>query len=337
MTLLSKILLIISGIVVMGLLGFVVYQQHEMKTMQAQITASVVAQQTLLDNITRSSSQYATQQSLDSLAASVGVSLATIQQNVSSLNATISGLNNVVVSSGGQTSTNVPSSGTTPNPAPPATPTVSCNGQQIPCPNADPYNYQKAAQTMQLNETFGTNQVPIGSTTFSAWQQNPWAVNIDPRTYDVSNTIATDASGKNYLYNQFTITTAGKTYTLPIKSAQYVQQYPAPSFSFWNPRLFMSMSGLVSSKPFKPDFAPGIGVGIMSYGASKVVPDLSILQVGMGYAVETKTPTVSLNPISYNIGKLIPGHVVDSTYIGPSIQLGTNGDFYAGAALSVGF
>jgi hypothetical protein len=337
MTLLSKILLIISGIVVMGLFGFIIYQQIEMKSMQTQITASVVAQQTLLDNITRSSSQYATQQSLDSLAASVGVSLTTIQQNVSSLNATISGLNNVVVSSGGQTSTSVPSSGTTPNPAPPAASTVDCNGTQIPCPNADPYNYQKAAQTLSLNETFGTSQVPIGSTTFSAWQQNPWAVNIDPRTYDVANVLATDQSGKQYVYNTFSITTAGKTYTLPIKSAQFVQQFPAKTFSWWNPRLVMSVSGLADITHPKADFAPGIGVGVMSYGSSLASPDLSILQLGIGYAALTKTPTVSLNPISYNIGKSIPGHLVDNTYIGPSIQMGFNGNFYAGAALSVGF
>lgn len=337
MSLLNKILLIASGIIIVGLLGFVVYQQFEMKAMQTQITNSLVAQQTLLDGITRSSAQYATKNDLDAFAAANNVSLTAIQQNVATLGATISGMNNVVVSSGGQIATNLPSSNTTPNPAPPATTTVNCNGTLIPCPSDDPYNYTKAEQNLSLNETFGSSQVPIGTVGFSAWQSTPWQVNIAPRTYDVSNVIATDQSGKQYLYNQFNITTNGKTYSLPIKSAQFVQQYPAKTFSWWNPRLVMSVSGLADITKPKADFAPGIGVGIMSYGNSLSSPNLSILQVGMGYAALTKTPTVSINPISYNVGKSIPGHLVDNTYIGPSIQMGFNGNFYAGAALSVGF
>lgn len=321
----------------MGLLGFIVFQQFEMKTMQTQITASVVAQQTLLNNITRSSAQYATKQDLDTFAAANNVSLATIQQNVATLGATISGMNNVVVSSGGQVATSLPSTGTTPNPAPPNTPTVNCNGTAIPCPSADPYNYTKAEQTLSLNETFGGDQVPIGSVGFSAWQSNPWQVNIPPRTYDVSNVLATDTAGKQYVYNQFSVSTNGKTYKLPVSSAKFVQQYPTPTFSWFNPRLVMSVAGLADITHPKADFAPGLGVGIMSYGSSLASPDLSILQLGIGYAALTKTPTVSLNPISYNIGKSIPGHLVDNTYIGPSIQMGFNGNFYAGAALSVGF
>lgn len=348
MTLGSKIILIISGILLLSAVGFIIYQQFEMKAMQTQINSSLVAQQTLLDGITRSSAQYVTKQDLDAFAQQNNVNLATIQQNVSTLNATISGMNQVVANSSAQTGNNLPSTGTTPNPTPTPSPTVSCNGQQIPCPNTDPYGYQSNQQTLQLNEDFtqpaataggtpSTTQVPIGSASFSAWQKAPWSVNILPRTYDITNVLATDPTGKQYVYNQFSISADGKSYTVPITTAKFVQQYPSATFSFWNPRLFLTAGGGVDVTHLGGSGNAGVALGIMSYGQTKPSPSISVLQVGAVYETGTQRPALVLNPISFNLKGLLPTGLVDNTFVGPSVQVDTAGNVFGGLNLDIGF
>lgn len=347
MTFTNKLIIIISGIILLCAVGFIIYQQHAMSTMQQQINTSMVAQQTLMDNITRSSAQYVTKQDLDDFAKQNNVNLATIQQNVNSLNATISGMNAVVANSTGEKQNNLSSTNTTPNPTPTSPPTVNCNGQQIPCPNADPYGYLTNQQNLQLNEDFAqpsataggaatTTQVPIGTTSFSAWQKNPWSINISPRTYDLTNVLATDPDGKQYVYNQFSISVNGKSYKVPITTAKFVQQYPTPSFSFWNPRLFLTAGGGVDVTHLGGSGNAGAALGIMSYGQSKVSPSISVLQLGAVYETGTQRPAVVVNPISFNLKGLLPSGLVDNTFVGPSVQVDSAGNVIAGINLNLG-
>lgn len=357
MTTLNKILLIILGITIVGAIAFIVYQQHQMSTMQQQLNTSLIAQKTLLDGITRSSSQYVTKQDLDSFAQQNNVNLAAIQKDVGSLNATITGMNQIVVTSQGQNQSGLASTGTKPitHPTPPP-PTVTCNGQEIPCPNADPNGYQKNAQDFGLVEQFTSNSsvagvgtglasgtpapsptnVPIGSVEFDASSAKPWSVNIYPRSYDVTNVLATDENGKQTVYNQFSINVNNQSYKVPVGQAKFVQQYPTPSFSFWNPRLFLTADGGVgvSKLPVKGEFVPGGRLGIMSYGTTKTSPDWSFLQVGAGYGVVSGKPQFMLSPLQYNIGKHLP--FMSNTYIGPTLSVGTDGNVVVAGGLSVG-
>ena len=57
----------------------------------------------------------------------------------------------------------------------------------------------------------------------------------------------------------------------------------------------------------------------------------------MGYEIVAQRPAIVLNPISFNIGKVLPVGLVDNTYVGPSVQMDTKGDVSVGAGLSVGF
>jgi len=331
MTLLNKILIGLLGLVVFTSFGFIIYQQHQMTTMQQQISASVVAQQTLLDGITRSQSQYVTKADLDAFAAANNISLATIQQNVSALGASITGVGQVTVNSGPVTGTNIPSSSTTPSSTPVAPSSVTCNGQQIPCPNSDPFGYQKNVQTLQLAEPFSapnqtTVSVPVGTVAFDATKATPWTQNLYQRSYDVSNVLATDQDGKQYVYNQVAITTNGQTYKAPITTANYVQQYPTPSFSFWNPRLFLGIDGGLALKlPLKAEVTPNVSFGFMSYGKTKVTPDWSFLQVGAGYGLVSQKVQLEISPVQLNMH--LP--FMNNTFIGPSIGYGVDGNWNA--------
>ena len=332
---------ILAGLLVVVLIcfgGFVFVKDRQMATMQTDISNSLVAQKALADNIMRASSQYSTKADLDAFAQQQNVNLAAIQKDLATLNAQVSGINVITVNSQAQNQTNVPSTTTKPNPSPP-TQTVNCNGTQIPCPSDDPNGYTKNIQTLALNEDFARVKIPVGTVSFDASQPKPWSENIYGRTYDVVNVLGTDTNGKQYVYNKFSITSNGTTTAVPISTSKLEQQVPTASFSWWNPRLMLSMNGAVdlSVAPLKGEATPSLGLQVMSYGSTKQSPSISVLGVGVGYEIVAQRPAVVLNPISFNIGKVLPSGLIDNTYIGPSVQVDTKGNVSVGAGLSVGF
>ena len=330
MTTLNKILIVIGCIVLFILLGVIIYQQYEMKQQQTAFQTQISQQQQLLDGITKSSSQWATKDDLDSFIKQTGTNLQTIQNSVSQLNATIVAANNVQANSQQQQSSNVPSSSTGPNnPTPNTT-------------NLDPFGYQKAQQNLNLNEEFisgvapntTTTQIPFGSVGFSAWQQNPWSVKVSSRNYSITNVIATDENQQMSVYNKFSINVDGKNYDVPITSAKTEQQYPTPSFSWWNPRLMIGAGGGVEVNPVQGEFTPNAGLSVMSYGKFKTNPDLSILGVGVGYGTVSKRPQLVITPITFNVGGSVP--LIHNTYLGPSAIIGTDGNVGGILGIQVG-
>lgn len=339
MTLLTKILLAIGGIVAFGALAFIIYTQHELATQQTAIQTQMVAQQQLVDGIARSSSQYATKDDISKFAQDNGLNMKAIQDNLDKLNAQVSSVNVVTTDSSGQQASNLPSSGTgSANPNPTTSDVVSCpSGGTVTCPNADPYGYQSKEQDFSLNEDFSTVKVPIGTVGFSAWQATPWSVNIAPREYNVDTVVGTDDNQRQYFYNKFTVKVNDKDYEVPIKTATTKQEYPTAKFSFWNPRLLMGVDGGVNLSRVRGEFSPNVDVGIMSYGQYKTTPDFSILEVGAAYQVINKQPALTITPVSYNIGRNLFSPLMNNTYVGPSLQISPDGNFTATVGVRVGF
>lgn len=343
---LTKILVGIGVVVTLGMLGLILYQQHELKTQQTAIQTQIVAQQQLVDGIVRSQSQWATKDDIAQFAKDSGVNLKAIQDNLNKLNAQVTSINVASTSSQAQVGNNIPSSGTgptNPNPVPPTT--VTCTpGGTVTCPNTDPFGYQKAEQDLALNEDLGTIKVPFGKVGFSAWQQKPWNINVYAKDYIVDTVVGVDENERQYFYNKFTVQvhdqadpTKVTSITVPVTTASTKQEYPQPKFSFWNPRLLMGLDGGININHVQGEFTPHVGVGIMSYGQYKTTPDFSILEVAAGYGTVNKTVEVVVTPVAYNIGKNLFSPLMNNTYIGPSVQIGTDGSIGVGAGLRVGF
>jgi hypothetical protein len=334
MSLSTKILLAIGAVLTLGVLGFIIYTQQQLKSQQTAIQTSIVAQQQLVDGIVRSQSQYATAADLAKFASDNSINLKAIQDNLSSLGSQLSSINVISANSTGQTGNNIPSTGTGPaNPNPPA-PTVPCtNGV---CPNQDPYGYQQKQQDLALNEDFATVKVPIGTVGFSAWQPQPWNVAILPREYNVDTVVGVDENQRQTFYNKFTVVVDGKTYDVPIKTATTKQQYPTATFSWWNPRLLLGADGGINVTHLRGEFAPSINLGIMSYGQYKNNPDWSILEVGAGYDAVGKTPQLVVTPGAYNLGKNLLSPLITNAYVGPAVTVGTDGSVGVGLGLRVG-
>ncbi len=324
MSLSTKILVFIFGLVILCLGGFLIYKQIETANKIADIQNSIVAQKQLLDNITRAQSQYATKDDIDAFAQQHDVDLNVIKQDLATLNAEISAISNISITSTGQVNSNVPSTSTSPG-----TNTNAATGN-------DPYGYMKNTQNLQLTEKFSNTEIPIGEVSFSAWRDKPWDLKISERKYSITSVLGVDSQNKHTMYSKFSIQVDGKNYDAKIDSSQFLEQYPQSTFKWFNPRLFLGMDGNVnvSHLPIKGDFVPNLSIGIMSYGKFDNQPDLSILQVGAGYGVVSKELQISISPIQYNLGSNIP--LMHNFYIGPTIQLGTSGDIGIGAGVRVG-
>lgn len=334
---LTKLILIVSGVIVFGLGGFVIYQKIEMSKMQQAVNESAIAQKQLADNIARSSANYVSKDDLNAFATQNSLNLADLKKDLGSLGATITGINHVDVGSTGQNQTNIGSTSTTPDGHPTTVPTVNCNGTQIPCSSADPYGYAANIQHLELNEQFTGVTVPIGNVAFDASQSKPWSETIYPRTYSVNNVLATTSDGRHVVYNKVQITSNGKTIPVNVSTAQYEETFPSPSFSFWNPRLFLTAGGAVDLSHINGSANVGVTMGVMSYGKTLAQPAISVLQVGAGYQTGTQNATAIINPVSFNIGAIFPKGIVDSTYIGPSFQIDYKGNMFVGGNVSVGF
>lgn len=334
----NKILIAIVTIVVLSLGGFIIIKEMENSKRQTAIEENIVLQKQLADNITRSLNQYASKKDMEEFAKQSNINLEVIKDDLKKINASVTAINQVSVNSNGYTGSNINSTNTTKNlDKITSVETVDCNGKKINCP--DPNGYLSNRQVLTLTERFGNTEVPIGSTGFSAWKEKPWDVNILSRQYKLSTVVGTDENQRQFFYNKFSINVDGKDYPVNIDKAETKQQYPESKMYWWNPRIHMTTGASInfSDIPIKGSGFVGATLGIMSYGKFKNSPDISILQLGLGYQTETQKPSIIVNPVSFNIKGLLPDGLINNTFIGPSLQLDSSGKIFGGIGISVSF
>lgn len=307
-----------------------IVRQQQIMERQKAIETEVVLQKELADKILRSQAEWATKKDIENFAKDNGVNLKAIQDDLSKLNARVDGINVAVIHSNGQKDTNVPSTHTTPGNVKP--PTINCDGTMVACP--DPYGYATNTQHLKLNEDFGDVKVPVGEVGFSTWREHPWDVTIYPRKYSLTTVIGKDDEGRNYTYNKFQIESEGKKTDVKIDDAKFLQEYPSPKFSWWNPRLFLGVSGGANIQAPNADATASVSVAFMSYGQYKIQPDWTFLGLGAGYAFNNEKINFMLTPASYNVGKHIP--LMRNIYFGPSLAVDTASGVYLLGTLNVG-
>lgn len=330
MSLSSKILLFLGTIIVLAGIGFIIYKQHEIDARQTAIETQMVSQKELADNIMRSQNTYATKDDIDKFIKDNNVNLQAIQSDLSKLHATLIAANVITVNSRGQVQSNLPSSGIG---------TVNTTLTTV-----DTYGYLNKTQLLNLHEDFSGTSVPFGQVGFSAWQQDPWNINVSPRQYKVTNVIGTDDNQRTYVYNKFIVNVEGKDYDVKISSTETKQEFPEAKWTWWNPRLFVGVDGGINinttglsvdvSSRIKGEFVPSLSLGIMSYGMYKNQPDLSVIQIGVGVGAVSQKPQLVFTPVAYNIGKHVP--FIINTYVAPSLAVGIDGSVSVMVGVRVG-
>lgn len=337
MTLSKEIWAILATILFLGLGTLVLYEVHAVKARQDAIETQIVAQKQLADNITRAMETWATKADLQALATASNTNLQAIQQDLATLNSSLTAMNVATATSTAQNLTNQGSTSVVkPTTPPPAPPTVTCDGKQISCPNQDPNGYLSTTQQYTLNEDFGTLKVPFGTVSFNGSTNKPWSETIPVRQYQMVTVLGTDENQRISAYNQLSINVNGHNTAVPITSSQIKQIYPAAKFSWLNPRLYLGAdAGLtVNNLPIQAAGGPNLNVQVMSYGRYKTQPDLSVLQLGVAYDIPSKKIDFMLRPIAYNIGQHLP--LMNNLYLGPALHVGTTGAIAVTLGLSAG-
>jgi len=323
MSLATKILLFLGAITIIGLLGFIVFKQIEISNRQQAIEAQVVSQKELMGNIMRSQHSYATKDDIEKVIKDNGLNLQAIKDDLDKLHAEVTAVNTILVNSKGQQGNHIPSTGTGPT-----------NPNPVDTTDPDPFGYLARQQNLDVGEDFSGTRVPIGTIGFSAWQKDPWSINILPREYRITNVLGTDENQRTYVYNKVTIKAGDKDYDVKISKAQTEQEYPEAKWSWFNPRLYAGADGGVNVGSVKGEFTPSVNVSIMSYGRYKTQPDFSVLGAGVGYGTVSKNAQLVITPFAYNVGQHIP--LMNNTYVGPSVQIGSNGDVSLMGGIRIG-
>ena len=332
---LNKILIFLAVIFALSLGGFIIYKEIETSKRQDAIEQSIVKQKELADNITRSMAEFATRKDMEDFAKQSGINLDVIKSDLNKLHAEVIAINRVDVVSTGFNGNNIGSTTTTPNTTLPDTPTVMCNGQAVDCPNNDVHGYLKNRQVLSLDERFGAAKVPFGSVGFSAWQKAPWDLTVLPRDYKIVTVIGQDENRRHYAYNKFSVGVDGKEYELKVTSATMKEEYPESKMYWWNPRLVGGIDGGLNVTKLGGEISPNIGIAISSYGKFKNQPDISILEIGLGYGMIRKSPEIVITPAAFNLRNLIP--LTENTYIAPSLHIGADGHVIVMAGIRIGF
>ncbi len=328
MKLSTKILIGIGCFLVIGLIGFIIYNQIMIRNQQTAMQNQMIEQKELADNIMRSQNNVVTKDDLVKMIKDNNIDLDAIQKDLDLLHAEIAAVNIMVAKSQGQHGTNIPT-----------TPGTGTNPKPVDPSNPDPFDYMKRQQTLSLFEQFGGTKIPFGSVGFSAWQEKPWDFDIKAREYHVATVVGTDENERKHFYNKFTIKVDGKDYEVPITSAVTEQTLPEPKWHWWNPKVFLTAGGgiNVTSLPVSGTANIGATFGFMSYGRYRPTPDISVLQTGIGYSTNDNEFAVIINPVAFNIGNAVNTDVLKNTYIGPSVQISHTGQVFVGPQVSVGF
>jgi hypothetical protein len=328
----NLIKLVIGGAVALLIIigSLFAYNHHKIivEEQQKAIESQVIAQKQLADNILRSQASYASKSDIEAFAKQHALDLDVVRKDLAKLQATPTSITSTVVRGTGTAIVKAPTTKGTANPNPPA-PTI-VNGKET---YQDPYGYLRNTQIINLYESFGTLQVPLGQASFSSWRENPWDYSITPREYKVLSVIGTDNQNRNVVYNKFTISANGVDYPVQISSSETKQEYPMPAFSWLNPRLFIGFDTGYSVSQRVFDYSPNLSLAISSYGKFLSAPDFSLFHIGVGYSGASNLPQFTFTPAMYNIGKHLP--FMSNSYIGPSFGMDIHNNYSAFFGLKV--
>lgn len=329
------------------LLAFVIYQHNANRQLRSQIIETV-DQKDLGKGTVRSSTSIGTQDDINDAAADAGMNMSAVKKDMEEHGTSATGVNVTESRTTGETVTNAGSSRTRRRSDSAATTSVtSCVCPSIhEVPAVDTERTERAAreskpekstvcrydndeQILDLNEKVGSDTVPFAEVSFKSWTSNPWNYVVYPRSYKSTVLFTEDDDGNKIAYSHSTITVADKTVNLPVETSKFMAA-PKPARFRVFPRMYLS-SGVGFDLNDGIEWQAGLGLYILNYGPEKLAPTWQFAGLGLNYST-TSSLSLSLVPVSYNIGPHIP--FLHSLYLGPSVSVGLDLGFSFGASLS---
>lgn len=275
-----------------------------------------IKQKQLEDNITRSSTSFASKEDIKKILNESKIDLSKIENDLEGLNAKIDSVNKVQVVSVYQKQENIPTENS--------------------IPKTDPIEVKKddlkqETQYVSIGEQFKNTRVPFGKVGFSYWRNNPWEYEVYKRNYKITNVIAKDSNNNTVVYNKFSINVDNKDYDLELDSADNIQIMPENKFHFY-PKIFLGFSsGYNINKSF--DSSVFLYGNFIQYGQFKNNPKLSLLNLGFG--TNFNTYKISLVPVFFNLQNI--SKFLQNSYIGPGFAYGFNNSYEFNINIALSF
>jgi hypothetical protein len=260
--------------------------------------------------------------------------LDSIKKDLNELDAKLTAINVILTRTPGRNATNLVSTGTKPKPPqePLVPPTLPCI--EGTCINPDKFGYLNNEQFLSINEPFGDSDIPFGKTSFKAWKEAPWSLQIFPRDYSVTTTLSQTEEGQYVVYNKFEIDVEGKKYPVKISESKTIQAEKESEFWF-NPKVYLGIGvGSTVAPEFRAEVVPTLGAAMFSYGPNKKQSTLSFLNVGIAAHTQDLAPALTISPVNYNIGEPIP--LLENLFIGPTVSVDTNANVSISGSVQVG-
>jgi hypothetical protein len=287
------------------------------------------------DSIIRSQSILVTNSQMEKYLSNLG--LDGIKKDIEKLNNKLESVNVVLVKTPGYIGKGITSTGQKPSGNPEIPSKIPCTdtgGGVITCANPDKFNYLNKEQELSLNETFSSGLVPFGKTSFKAWEEKPWNLQVFPRSYIVKNVVSENEEGETIIYNKFEIEVEGKKYPIDINSSTTVQE-PKSSEFWFNPKLYLGTGvGVVVNNEVRAEVVPSVEISFFSYGPNKKHSEWSLLNIGLGAHTQQVSPVVTISPVNYNVGDPLP--LLDNLFVGPSIGVDVDGNVSITGGIKVG-
>lgn len=317
-----KVIIASTVLLIISLLCLIIKYQHDLIVKNQMIEKSMVEFKQLSNDIVRNQGNYASKEEIEKIIKANNVDISPIKKDLEKLDAKIESISIIVSSSSGYKKNNLSSTSTQPidpKEKPPEQIVKCKDGESIKCPSADPNGYLTNKQFLEINEQFGTSQVPIGEVEFEAYKAKPWGINIFPRNYKTFTVLGVDEEGRHYAYSKFNIEVNNKSYSVKIDKANYIEEYPTAKFRFGTyPYLGLNVGSSINNSP-RLEIAPSLEIFLLSYGKTKLQPNWLFFGLGLGYETQAKKINLTASPIEYNVAQHLP--LVKNIFIGPSVSI----------------
>lgn len=286
--------------IILALVGYLIYQRHLLN--EEHDSVRELSQKVLSDGTVRSSTQSVSQDRLEEAISKSGIDLNQVKSDGKSLGY-------------------VPTAVVT-NTVKTQEVTVVSKSDEVSSKKID--GVEATTHKLNLVDSFGSETVPLGTVEFTSPSLNPWKYTIFAKSLSLSTVLSQNEDDKIVAYSKINLTVQGKSIVIPIDSSDLLQA-PKPYKWYFSPGLQLSGNY---------DFRNGLGLGLsgymISYGQKRSLPDITVLNVGLGSGSEGY---LFLNPVNYRIGKHIK--YLENTFLGAGIYLNGKTDLSLGLSVSV--
>ena len=314
----KKDIIHLSLIAILAFFGYRMWSSLHEDLAQARIDYKNIS-----DTLARAENQMVTKTELANWAKAHDISLKEIRDDLNSIDGKLEAVGETIATIEGKIDSDQSSDSSTDTGIP---------DQPDECKLCDIHGYTSRKET----KNFTLGNMPAGKCEFEASKKNPWTITQDQIDISIKTTLGSTKDGLYIFHHEVGLLNKsrpeldGKIFKLKIVSSEFRQtNKTTKDFFWWAPTLDLSLDNQISFGTII-EYKVGVSLGFsfLAYGYSKKDTEWRFARLGLGIDTD-KEIFISLEPVRYNIGKLIP--IIDDLWLG--VNGIYNGDWGIGITL----